>query len=132
MFRDDQDMTNVLDNIRNLYHNNIKNKNSVNIYFHDVPIELYQMIGLFSDMIYLCIYKLYWYCILKNEFTIKHIERRYKHDDYTTPLANMSGGNNAYIIKLILIVYIVTLLITIIYVISFNANYNNNVTVDVK
>ena len=132
MFHDDPDMVNVLDNISNLYHINIKKKNSVNIYFHDVPIELYHMIGLFSDMRYLCIYKLYWYCILKNEFTIKYIERRYKHDDYTTPLANMSGGNNINIIKLILIVYIVTLLITVIYIISFNANYNSNVTVDVQ
>ena len=133
MFRDDPDMVNVLNNISNLYHINIKNKNSVNIYFHDVPIELYQMIGLFSDMIYLCIYKLYWYCILKNEFILKYIDRRYKHDDdYTASFAKRSGGNNINIIKLILIVYVVTLLITIIYVISFNANYNNNVTVDVK
>ena len=74
----DPQMKYILINIRNLYNTNINKKSSTNIYFHDVPLEIYQFFGFFNFIHSAPIYKLYWFNVLGVSHNIEEINRRYK------------------------------------------------------
>ena len=84
LFKDDRGFKSILYNMRKLYANNLKKSSGINVYFNDVPIEVYQKFGLFTDMEYTPIYKLYWYGVLDfeedgDEDRDKNINRRYSN-----------------------------------------------------
>ena len=80
LFGWDKRFKSILLNLRDLYKMNLRKKKSVNVYFNDVPMELYQYFGLFKPMYYTPTYKLYWFHVLNfsEEGEGKNILRRYK------------------------------------------------------
>lgn len=66
IFKDDREFKRVLINLRELYESNLKRKSGVNVYFNDVPLEIYQQFDLFNPMEYMPIHRLYWYKVLGN------------------------------------------------------------------
>ena len=112
IFKDDPEMKSVLINVKKLYESNIKKRKSMNIYFHDVPFEIYQMIGIFRFMNFIPIYKLYWLNILKFSDKINDINKRYKIENAT------SNRFNNYIIQTIILILTVVVVIIIISALS--------------
>lgn len=61
---------NITEFINETYKNNYlkhSNDNSANVYYHDLPIEIYQMFGVSFKLKYIPVHRLYWKYILKNE-----------------------------------------------------------------
>ena len=116
IFKDDPKMKSVLINIKKLYESNIKKRKSMNIYFHDVPFEIYQMIGIFRSMNFMPIYKLYWFNVLNFSDKINDINKRYKIENA------VSNRLNDYIIQTIVLILTVVVVIIIISVISHSVS----------
>lgn len=129
MFKNDPKMKYLLINIRKLYDINIGKRKSINIYFHDVPMEIYQVFGLFQFMDFIPIYKLYWFNILNFSDKVDNINRRYKIE------TNMIFEDNDNRIKqLIILMLVIITIIIIISIVSYyvvNKKYINNPAVNV-
>lgn len=108
MFSEDGKMKNVVENLKKLYSDNLKRKGGVvNIYFHDIPIEIYQKFGYFKQLDYIPIYKLYWFNVLGLNEDDNDINRRYR----------MTGGKRMIDMKKMVRV-IVVMMVMIICIIS--------------
>ena len=129
IFKDDPEMKYLLINIRKLYDSNIRKRKSVNIYFHDVPMEIYQTFGLFKFMNFIPIYKLYWFNILNFSNKIGDINRRYKIENNT--IFKDTANKIRQLIILILTIMIIIIIISIVSYYVTNKNYMNHSIVKV-
>lgn len=104
LFSEDGKMKNVVENLKKLYSDNLKRKGGVvNVYFHDVPIEIYQKFGYFKQLNYISIYKLYWFNILGLNEDDNDINRRYR----------MTGGKSTIDMKKIVRVIMMVIILII-------------------
>lgn len=104
LFSEDGKMKNVVENLKKLYSDNLKRKGGVvNVYFHDVPIEIYQKFGYFKQLNYISIYKLYWFNILGLNEDDNDINRRYR----------MAGGKRTIDMKKIMMVIMMVIILII-------------------
>ena len=125
IFRDDMKFRSVLYNLRELYETNIKRKRAINIYFNDVPMEIYQMFGMFKPTNeYIPIYKLYWFRVLNfNQEEDEENNKNNKNNIITHryKIKPEEKKNNVYVVMVIVVGMIVVLsLVT--YTISTSTN----------
>ena len=129
IFKDDPEMKYLSINIRKLYDSNIRKRKSINIYFHDVPMEIYQTFELFQFMNFVPIYKLYWFNILNFSDKIDDINRRYKIE--TNMIFKDADNRIRQLIMLILTIIIMIIIISMVSYYVANKNYINHSIVKV-
>lgn len=127
LYPKDETMTNILENINQLYQQNMNKKKGINIYFHDVPFEIYNMFGVFTDMVFRPIYELYHLHVLKGCDT-KALDRKYNLNKMIDAAVDkvkvkgsnshvmLGGGRYAKAMKLLLIAVIVSVMITVCFI----------------
>lgn len=118
IFKDDPEMKHLLINIRKLYDTNTRKRKSMNIYFHDVPIEIYQAFGLFQFMNFIPIYKLYWLNVLNFSSKIDDIDRRYKIEENINNFEHMNRKVRQFFILIITVITTVVIISTLSYYIT--------------
>lgn len=125
IFKDDPEMKYLLINIRKLYNSNTRKRRSTNIYFHDVPIEIYQAFGLFQFMNFIPIYKLYWFNVLNFSSKIDDIDRRYKTEENINNFECMYRKVRQFFILIITVMTTVIIISTLSYYITKKRVINN-------
>lgn len=141
LFPEDETMTNILENINKLYIKNINKKKGINIYFHDVPMEIYNAFGLFTNMMYRAIYELYHLNVLK-ECDGKALDRKYNLNKMINTAVDkikeqqtqvMSGGvyYRYRVVKVLLMIVAISVLCTMCLMILKKKIYARNLEISV-